>query len=54
MPLSDKDKCLARLYMAACFHHWELLPGSPLLKWPGMLGVCCNRPQVTLLHRVSD
>jgi hypothetical protein len=28
MPLSDKDKCLIRLYMAACFHHWELLPGA--------------------------
>ena len=32
MPLSEKDKCLTRLYMAACFHHWDLLAGRALVR----------------------
>ena len=28
MPLSATDKALARLFMAATFHHWDILPGK--------------------------
>ena len=28
MPMSGKDKALTRLYMAATFHHWDILPGD--------------------------
>lgn len=28
MTLDKKDKALVRLYMAACFHRWNLLPGE--------------------------
>ena len=26
--LNDKDKALVRLFMASCFHRWELLEGG--------------------------
>ena len=28
MPISDPDKTLVRLFMTACFHTWEELPGQ--------------------------
>ena len=28
MPISDADKALVRLFMTACFHQWEDLPGT--------------------------
>ena len=28
MPLSEPDKALVRLFMTACFHDWEHLPGA--------------------------
>ena len=50
MALDEKDKALVRLYMAACFHRWNLLPGgspsrlalrmhvySHLLHFPGVI-----------------
>ena len=30
MPLSATDKALARLFMAATFHHWDILPGEDI------------------------
>jgi hypothetical protein len=29
--LNEKDKALVRLFMAACFHRWELLEGGPIV-----------------------
>ena len=29
--LNDKDKALVRLFMASCFHRWELLEGGHML-----------------------
>jgi hypothetical protein len=26
--LNEKDKALVRLFMASCFHRWELLEGG--------------------------
>ena len=31
--LAEGDKALVRLFMTACFHDWEHLPGGP---WPGL------------------
>ena len=28
MPMSGKDKALTRVFMAATFHHWDILPGD--------------------------
>lgn len=38
-PLSTKDRHMARLYVAGCFHQWEQLPGREPLH-TGALQLC--------------
>lgn len=28
MPMQNGDKALSELFMAATFHHWDILPGK--------------------------
>ena len=46
--LNGKDKALVRLFMASCFHKWELLEGEPYDK------ACAGPTNRGLLRRKAD